>query len=114
MRLWDVFQLAKRGPSRLCHKSMCWVLSTLSAHLLVLSASVIPIVAQEQAADRVQALRTHLSQVQTAYSETLNESGKSKAVSARVDQLRAELREQLGHLIQKATSSDATLAVYRA
>lgn len=89
-------------------------LSIIAVALFFLSGGISPAVAQETVAGRVKNLRTHLSEVQTAYTETITENGQSAAVSARVEQLRADLREQLGQLLRKATSSEATLAVYRA
>ena len=88
-------------------------LYTLLLLAIFLSVALSPVVAQESASDRVEALRGHLSEVQTAYSEAINKPG-GEAASARLEQLRLDLREQLGVLIKKATSSEATLAVYRA
>lgn len=88
--------------------------SIIAVALFFLSAGVFPATAQETAATRVKNLRTHLSEVQSAYTEIISESGQSAAASARVEQLRGDLRVQLDLLLRKSTSSEATLAVYRA
>ncbi len=88
-------------------------LDTLLFLAIFLSVSISPALAQESASDRVGALRGHLSDVQTAYSDAINKPG-GEAVSARIERLRLDLREKHADLIKKATSSEATLAVYRA
>jgi hypothetical protein len=88
--------------------------SIIAVALLLLSAGTLPAAAQETAADRVENLRTQLSQAQTAYAEALSEGKQSTTALARVEELRADLREQVGQLLRKSASSDATLAVYRA
>jgi hypothetical protein len=86
----------------------------IAVALFLLSAGTLPAAAQETAAGRVENLRTHLSQVQTAYAEAVSEGKQSATALARVEELRAELREQVGQLLRKSASSDATLALYRA
>jgi hypothetical protein len=88
-------------------------LNTLLFLAIFISVALSPAFAQESAPHRVEALRGHLSEVQTAYSEAINKPG-GEAAAARLERLRLDLRERLGDLIKKATSSEATLAVYRA
>jgi hypothetical protein len=80
---------------------------------LFFSAAVHPALAQESAANRAGHLREHLAEVQHAYSDALDRPADA-AASVRRDQLRLDLRTKLEDLFTKATSSEATLAVYRA
>lgn len=85
---------------------------TLSAFFLSFSSS--SALAQESSAERVKSLRGHLTEVQTSYARALEGSDTSGPAPAHVEALRRELGESIKSLIQRATSSDATLAVYRA
>lgn len=114
MRTWYMQQPSAPNCARAHTQPILQALKIIAVVLFFLSAGMFPAAAQETAASRVKNLRTHLSEVQTAYSEIISERGQSAVVSARVEQLRADLREQLGQLLRKATSSEATLAVYRA
>jgi hypothetical protein len=80
---------------------------------ILFTTAGIPAVAQESAADRTGYLRDHLSEVQNAYGEAIDKPA-TEAASVRRDRLRLDLRVKLGDLFTKATSSEATLAVYRA
>lgn len=88
-------------------------LNSLLFIVTLLLVAISPAHAQESASARVEALRDHLAEVQTAYSEVVNKPS-GEAASVRLDQLRLDLREKLVDLIKKATSSEATLAIYRA
>ena len=89
-------------------------LFALGLSTLVFSLVPSPALAQESSADRVKSLRGHLTEVQNSYARALDGSGERTPAPARVEALRRELGENIKSLVQKATSSDATLAVYRA
>lgn len=101
------------GDSPLIHRVLR-VPGIIAVALFLLSAGTLPVAAQETAADRVENLRTHLSQVQTAYAETVTGAKQSPTAFNRVEELRAGLRAQVQQLMRKSTSSEATLAIYRA
>lgn len=77
------------------------------------SVALTPTLAQDSAAERTGYLREHLAEVQHAYSDALDRPAR-EAASVRRDRLRVDLRTKLEDLFTKATSSEATLAVYRA
>lgn len=77
------------------------------------SAPTIPVLAQESAADHTGYLRGHLTEVENAYADAIDRSA-GEVANLRRDQLRLDLRTKLEHLFTRATSSEATLAVYRA
>jgi hypothetical protein len=71
------------------------------------------VLAQESAAERTGHLRGHLTEVENAYAEAISKPT-GEAANLRLDRLRLDLRTKLGDLFTRATSSEATLAVYRA
>jgi hypothetical protein len=105
-------QLNRWARSR--SKSPLSALLAFALSALILSFAPFSAFAQESSADRVRSLRGHLTEVQNSYARALEDSSESAPAPARVEALRRELGENIKSLVQKATSSDATLAVYRA
>lgn len=110
-RLEDSFQSTLWKRTRRFGLPLVRLLGALFLSSLLGSAIISPARAQQKAAERVDSLRQHVSQVGAAYANALRSSGENNAASIRVDQLRDDLREKFTHLVKKATSSDATLAM---
>lgn len=98
-----------RALSTLLPRSFCGFL--LLAFFF--STSAASAFAQESAARRTEYLRGHLTEVENAYAETIDRAA-GETANVRRDRLRIDLRTKLENLFQRATSSEATLAVYRA
>lgn len=94
--------------------SIHWILNALLVYSFLVHLLISPALGQQKASDQADYLRTHVSQIEAAYATALIAPEQGVAARVRVDQLRADLREKFKHLVQKATSSEATLAILRA